>query len=134
YEGSNLSRSILFVKPDIIVIKDYGVSDEVKEYDQIFNLNHTLEINNDNNNVLIHSEKNKVRIKQLANASDPIILNPDESIPRGIISREFGEYTPTKQLVYRATGKRVEFITMINLNYKEDHDIKVKYNNNNSML
>ena len=135
YKGSYLSRSILYIKPNIIIIKDVGKSDEHKEFEQIFNLSPTISVNphSDNKSYLI-GEKNKISIKQLNITGSPLIAKGDESIPIAVISERFGEVTRTNQVIYKATGKEVEFITVINLNEKDNDAIQINYSKESSKL
>ena len=136
YEGSSLSRSILFLKPDIIVIKDFGRSNQYKEFEQIFNLAPTISIesNDSENSICLIGKKNKINIRQLLNSDPPLIVNGDESIPRAVISEKFGKLTHNRQLIYKASGKEVEIITIINLNQQENDDLRINYSQTNGRL
>lgn len=135
FKGTSLSRSILYIKPDIIIIKDTGKSDKQKEFEQIFNLSPTIRVeSNSENSFYLVGEKNKISINQFNYTRKPSIVNGDENIPIAVFSEKFGEISRSKQLIYKATGKEVEFITVINLNEKADDDIQINYIKESSKL
>lgn len=137
YENCELSRSLLFLKPELIIIKDRAQSEEITNFEQIFNIAPQLNVQKDeNNDIILTSEKNKVSIRQLINRTscEPSIITGDENIPRAIVSYEFSKLIRNNQIVYKASGNEVEFITIINLNHHEQNNFRIDYNNSTSLL
>lgn len=116
YEGVSIQRSIIFFKPNIIVIFDQIESEDENTYQQIFNFSNEV--------IISDSNKDKVKgwvandhicIDQIKLADSLKIYSGNRQEPRAIISEEFGKITDISQAVFSKQGTKVDFLTTISL-------------------
>ncbi|WP_176330330.1 heparinase II/III family protein [Oceanobacillus rekensis] len=135
YEGSKLSRSVVFFKPDIIVIHDKIVNESEEQVQQIFNFSPDAEIDTvTNNNLSLSVEGNNVEFKQLLEVESIDILTGDSETPRAVISEEFGKLTDNTQAIFSKKGKNVEFVTVITLGVGKKKLEDVTFDSKGSIL
>ena len=135
YEASKLSRSVVFFKPDIIVIHDKIMNEMEEEVQQIFNLSPKAEIHTVNKNHLSLSVEDKnVELKQLLDVDCVSIHTGDRETPRAVISEEFGKLTDNTQAIFNKNGKDVEFVTVITLGAGNTKLDDIKFDSKGSVL
>lgn len=136
YNGSYLTRTLVYFKPNILVLRDFIESDEEKEVEQIFNLAPSINIDDFTTKTsFLTSDRNQVAIEQILTTDSIERYSGELDTPRAIISEEFGKIKENTQLVYKKKGKEVEFLTIISLDYNEKvFNKNINYDPNNQLL
>lgn len=122
YKNVNLQRVIIFIKPSTIIIKDICVSKHEKEFLQIFNFSkesNILKVDRKKSDIYIDGLNCSIR--QFIDVKTVKKYNGDKNIPRAVISEKTGEIIEISQLEYRSSGKKVEFLSMISLDEKNNN-------------
>lgn len=135
YEGSKLSRGIVFFKPDIIVIHDKIINESEEVVQQIFNFapNANVELLS-NDELVANIENEEAHFKQLININETEIFSGDRETPRAVISEEFGKLTDNTQASFTQQGKSVEFVTIITLGNGKEKLEKTTFDSKKGML
>lgn len=116
YEGKELYRTFIFLKPNIIIIFDKVLGNMNSKGLQLFNLAPHIEIlENKDNNLKIKSDDEIIEIIQLLEIDDMKIYHGDKDTPRAVISSKFAVLTDISQVEFSKKGKNLEFLTLIKL-------------------
>jgi hypothetical protein len=116
YNGVKISRTLLFIKPDIVFIFDSVDSEKEHKYLQNFNLAPHISIVNVRNDLVnIETENDKIEIEQLLGSDDVNIYQGDTDTPRAVISEKTGKVTKTTQIEFVKKGKKGNFLTVIKM-------------------
>lgn len=135
YDGFTLERSIIFFKPDIIIIFDNIRSDEIKTFQQNFNLApHVKVLELDRNRTICSSNGDKVIFKQIIDTGQIEKFSGDRETPRAVISERFGKLIDNTQLVFSTKGKDVQFLTAILLGDAEKKLENISFDSTNRIL
>lgn len=114
YNGAKLKRTLIFFKPDVIIIFDQAVSDEDQKFLQLYNLAPHIEIlETKDNYAKIKSGADIIEIEQLLGTSSVTSFQADRTEPRAIMSERFNELIDISQLEFSKTGENVNYLTMI---------------------
>ena len=135
YENISLERTLVFFKPDIVIILDKAISKNNNLYSQIFNLSPQIKITNINNSECELKGKNiKVKIKQILSVSNSRIHIANRELPKAVISEKTGKLIDTNQVEFYENADNKRFITLITLNNSEIRISEIKYDNKNEIL
>ncbi|MBS3679336.1 heparinase II/III family protein [Ornithinibacillus massiliensis] len=135
YDGFSLERSIIFFKPDIILIYDKAISNEVRIFQQNFNLAPHIEVLSKNREkVVCNSSNSKIVFKQFIKTGQVQQFNGDRETPRAVISEKFGKIIDNTQIVFSTKGSNVKFLTAILLDKGEKKLENVSVNEDNDVL
>ncbi|MFB4473896.1 heparinase II/III family protein [Oceanobacillus caeni] len=135
YEGFSLQRSILFFKPDIVFIYDKVVSEDIKIFQQNFNLaSHVKVLELDKSKTVCSSNGNKVVFKQIIKTGQIQKFSGDRETPRAVISEKFGKIIDNTQLVFSTKGNNVQFLTAILLGDAESKLQGIKFDKLEELL
>lgn len=135
YPDVKLSRSVIFFKPNIIVLHDNILSENVDEFQQIFNFASGVTINQvENEKVVLSTKNDTVTLTQVLDGCSVNEYNGDMETPRAIISEEFGEIKKNKQVVFSQSGTSVDFVTVLALGEGMNHLGNIYFDKKNSML
>jgi len=116
YKGKEVYRTLIFLKPNVIVIFDKILSNSEVKGLQIFNLAVGAEITEvANKSVNIESGEDTVEILSLLDIDDIKTYYGDRETPRGVISQKFASLTDISQVEISKRGRNLEFLTMIKL-------------------
>lgn len=142
YKDAILERTVVFIKPDILLLYDRMISSKKRRLVQNFNLAPTVKIESINNNeVMFKSAKSGAKLTQLLPGIRMVEVSGDPSVPQAIISEKTGRIVPTSQLKGEALGKEVEILTLIefdsamgkiqDIKIDRDHHLLVKLHDRN---
>lgn len=135
YDGFSLERSIIFFKPDIIFIYDKIISDEVRIFQQNYNLAPHIEVVSKNREkVVCNSSNSRIVFKQFIKTGQIQQFNGDRETPRAVISEKFGKIIDNTQIVFSTKGSNVKFLTAILLDKGEKKLESVSVNEDNDVL
>lgn len=113
YKDTQLYRTIILFKPDIIFIYDKGDSKSEKEYSQLFNLDSKVKVRSlDEKRCMIDDN---IEISQINNKFEPIFHKSDREKPRAIISEEAENITDIAQVEFKIRCKNIKILTLISL-------------------
>jgi Heparinase II/III-like protein/Heparinase II/III N-terminus len=136
YEGVTLERSVLFLKPNLVVILDNIQSNKIREVSQIYNLAPHIEIKgNTNYKVSLQSKNDIVEIEQLNFIDETLVHQGNTEIPRAVVSEKFGEVIKTNQLEFTKRIKDGFFLTVVKLGKDAIRNFKkASYDKSSGML
>lgn len=137
YENIQIERSILFIKPDILIVIDKAFSMNNKKYTflQNFNLDPCVIVNRiDKDEAELQSGESKIIVKQNFSVNDAKLIIANREQPRAVISKKAGQLTDTNQIEFSKTGKKVYFMTTILLGEGLERNVSVKCDNNKNIL
>lgn len=116
YDGVKLERTLIFIKPDILIVLDYFNSDITNSIAQIFNLApHINIVDNSSKKVIIKSDDEFIEIEQLLPTNILEVHQGSEDVPRALIAEKFGNVIKTNQLEYIAEKKEGYLLTAIKM-------------------
>ena len=116
YNEKEVYRTLVFLKPDIIIIFDKILSKSDNKGLQLFNLAPDAEITAvKDKSVSIKSGENEVEIISLLAIDDIKIYHGDRETPRGVISQKFARLTDISQIEISKRGRNLEFLTLVKL-------------------
>ena len=134
YKGLEVYRTLMFLKPDIIIIFDKIVSKSKTKALQLFNLAPTAKVTAvSENTVSIKSGEDKLELVSLLDIDDIKIYHGDRETPRGVISQKFAQLTDISQIEISKIGANFEFLTLVKLGETATLP-KVSYNRKQSSL
>lgn len=135
YDGFLMERSIIFFKPDIIFIFDNIISEEIKIFQQNFNLAPHLKVLELNKSKTVCSSNGEnVIFKQIIQPGQVQKFTGDRETPRAVISERFGKLIDNTQLVFSTKGNNVQFLTGILLGDGERKLEDISFNQNTRIL
>ncbi|MCF2132034.1 heparinase II/III family protein [Strepomyces sp. STD 3.1] len=131
YDNVKIERTVIYLKPNNIVIHDQILSDEENKYSQIFNVGENVEVNKiSNQEFLLESKVDTTSIKLTQLSSDDLegvdIYNGSEDPIRGWQSNTLNEKHPITSISFNKKGENQSYITTINLD-RSDSVKNVKY-------
>ena len=116
YKHQELSRTLIFFKPNIVIIFDEIISRNECTGLQLFNLAPNIEIlKKDKQSVQIKSENDLIEIRPLLEIDDLNVYYGDLELPRAVISEKFAQVTAINQLEFSKKGTEINFLTLIML-------------------
>ena len=122
YKGKEIYRTLIFLKPDIIIVFDKILSSSNNKGLQLFNLAPHAEIKKvKDKSVIIKSGENEIEIISLLSIDGIKVYHGDREKPRAVISQKFASLTDISQIEISKKGTNLEFLTLIKLG-----DVKVK--------
>ncbi|WP_374017414.1 alginate lyase family protein [Paenibacillus thiaminolyticus] len=125
YHESRITRSLLFFKPDVLIIVDHVKSNANKTTLQNFNLDPSVVIEKVNNKeARLKVRNNMVYLKQHTGADGFHVHTGDRAIPRAVISEKSGELIDTSQIEFVKKGIEVCFVTSICISHKRLKSLK----------
>ena len=111
YKDTNLYRTIILFKPDIIFVYDKGISNSEQEYTQLFNLAPKVNVTKLDDNIEIIQINNKfISTCHKANREEPI----------GVISEKAEQLTNTSQVSFKKKSQNINILTMISLDNSKE--------------
>ena len=135
YNGSKLERSLLFIKPDFLIILDKFEGNIEKNYLQNFNLSPSIKIIDQfEQTVVLESFNSKIYIEQLAGFHKLKKYNGQKEKKRAIISEKFSQIKNTSQLEFSKKEKNGIFLTAIKMGEENNKVKKINYNEKNNLL
>lgn len=141
YPNIQLSRTIIFFKPNIFFIYDTVKCEEEEKIEQIFNLAPDINIDDiSNERVSASSGEDRIIVKQLLNGNSVKQVFGDTETPRALISEDFAKVINNSQVIFSRSGKEMDFLTLLTINVdekaininefdKSDKILKVEINN-----
>ncbi|RND01865.1 hypothetical protein EC501_01230 [Lysinibacillus halotolerans] len=116
YDNLSLERTLVFIKPDILIILDRAKSEGLKNIVQTFNLAPHIEIGKEEKNkILLYSENDEIELEQFNTIDSLDIREGSIDPPVAIIAEKFGSVIPTRQLQYNKKMKTGNFLTVVKL-------------------
>lgn len=116
YTDTKIERTLLFFKPDILIIFDKMESELERNFKQIFNLAHTSEILSKSNDLAkIKAGEETIDIVQVLGADNIESFAGDRETPRAILSERFGKLIDNAQLEFSKKGMEVHYLTVIKM-------------------
>lgn len=116
YEGVKLERTLIFIKPDILIVIDYFNSSTTNNIAQIFNLAPEINIvETSNKKVTVKSEDKLIEIEQLIPTGELEVHQGSVEIPRAVIAEKFGKAIKSNQLEYITEKNEGYLLTAIKL-------------------
>ena len=116
YNGAKLERTLLFLKPDVLIIFDQAVSNKEQKFLQLYNLAPYIAIvETKDNYALVKSGDDMIEIQQLLGTSSITNFQADRTTPRAIMSERFNELIDLSQLEFSKTGENVNYLTLIKM-------------------
>lgn len=135
YSNVSFVRTLIFFKPDVLIIFDNVSSDVKNEYLQIFNLAPHIEIKKlDGDNALLKSGDEVIKIEQLIGDIKSKSYHGDRNIPRAVYSEKFGKLIDNHQIEFIKMGKSVNFLTLIKMGNNNNRLGNLSFDNENSIL
>jgi len=127
YKGIKLSRTVILLKPNIVLYIDQVKSEQQEPFQQIFNLAPNVEIKGINSREAnAHTGNDDMKITQFIPVDKGLVVSADKDVPEAIISERFGQTTDTNQFVFEKQAKEATFLTALTLGsgIKELQDIQ----------
>ena len=116
YNGREIYRTLIFLKPDIVIIFDKISGNSNSQGLQLFNLApHIKILETKNNHLRIKSDDEVIEIIPLLAVDNLKIHHGDRETPRGVISQKFASLTDISQVEFSKQGEKLEFLTLIKL-------------------
>ena len=116
YKGKEIYRTLIFLKPDIIIIFDKILGKSKAKALQLFNLAPSAKITElKENSVSISIGDDEIEMISLLDIDDIKIYFGDRKLPRGIMSQKFAQLTDISQIEISKKGTNLEFLTLIKL-------------------
>lgn len=116
YKGVKLTRTVVLLKPDIVLYIDQVKSNQQEHFRQVFNLAPNVAVDRiDRKYAEAHTGKNDMRIKQFFPMDEGKLIEADMNEPRSIISERFGQITETNQIIYEKSASEAAFLTALTL-------------------
>lgn len=116
YKGISISRVVILLKPNIVILVDQVKSKKAQTFQQIFNLAPNVTVNEiDASGAIAHTGKDAMKIKQFYPVDRGMTISADKEVPQAIISKRFGEITETNQFVFEKEATKAVFLTVITL-------------------
>ena len=135
YDGFSLERSIIFFKPDIVIIYDKIISEEIKIFQQNFNLApHIKILELEKGKTTCSSNGDKVVFKQFIKTGQIQKFEGDRETPRAVVSEKFGKVIDNTQIVFSTKGDNVKFLTGILLGKGEDRLEDIRFESEKEIL
>ena len=116
YEGVELKRGIVFIRPATILVIDEAVSGTEHSIQQIWNLSpvaHDLKFDSDGASFLVGENGAYAEIRQLSPTTGVNHYYGQEEPVRGFISPQQRELVPVHQLEFEGYGNGIVFVTQI---------------------
>ncbi|MDU2460612.1 MULTISPECIES: heparinase II/III family protein [Clostridium] len=135
YEGIGLERTIVFFKPDIIIVFDKAISENENVYSQIFNLSPQIKISKiSNEECELKGKKVKVNIRQILPVANHEVHLANRDLPKAVISEKTGKLIDTAQVEFYENAINKKFITLITLDSSENRIKNIRYDENCEVL
>jgi len=144
YRGMEVYRTLIFLKPNNVIIYDKVLSKNAIKGLQLFNLAvGTKIIATKEKSVIMESGKDKVEIISLLDIDDIIVYHGDRQTPRAVISQKFAALTDISQIEISKQGTNLEFLTLIKMGEsilpeisydQKNNQLKIKTNTHESSL
>ncbi len=116
YEGVTLERTLIFIKPEILIVVDKYNNDSTNTISQLFNLAPEINIvETSNKKVILKSGHERIEIEQLLAPGELAVHQGDVEIPRAVIAEKFGKAIKSNQLEYTTDEKDGYLLTAIKL-------------------
>jgi hypothetical protein len=135
YEGIEMERTLLFFKPDILILFDHIVSEQEHNYIQIFNLDPHIELSHKEENLVqLKSNEEIVEISQLLTVNEVKYYAADRETPRAIMSEKFGQILDNSQVEFLIQGKSAKFLSVIKMGTNNTRLSDISYDENSRNL
>lgn len=132
YKNAFMRRTVYYVKKmNLILIIDYGISDNKKNWINRFNLNEKIEVKKNKNNSAILSINNSYLYLECLSEHNISIIDKftDEIVENPIISKKANKKINNKQIILEENNKNIsEFICCISFNEVPEVKILEKEN------
>ncbi|WP_404329949.1 heparinase II/III family protein [Mesobacillus maritimus] len=116
YDGVKLERTLIFIKPNILVILDSFNNETSNPISQLFNLAPHIEIlDYKNERAKIKSDDEIIEIEQILPEGSFEVHNGSEEVPKAVIAKQFGKVIKTNQLEYTTEKKEGHLLTVVKL-------------------
>lgn len=118
YGHTTITRDVVFIKPNVIIIVDRMDSDKKNTYQQVFNIAPNLEnIEYNERGFTAESSKSdlKVKLTQLKDIKDINVYNDQDDPIRGYVSLYTDELIETDQVEFVTEGADEQFLTLVKL-------------------
>jgi hypothetical protein len=123
YPGVELERTVVFLKPDLVIIHDIAKSNRSHQYTQIFRPGGDLRIARLGRDALILGDAQDqftiALVQLMAEMVEMRWYHGDKETIRGWGARQFDQLLPVPQVEFTKKGKKAEFLTMIGLGQSE---------------
>jgi hypothetical protein len=134
YENAVVERVLIQMDRGPLLIHDKILLDEEKTVSQSFNIGKDVQVTSASKTLISMKSKRDssgVQMKQLLDIDDILWFEGSQSPLRGWQSFDFNQKHAIKSFELIKRGKRVEFLTLLNINcYKQIIDVKIRYTNN----
>lgn len=135
YEGVQIERSLLFLKPDICIILDKMVSKKKNKYSQLFTLGTDISVIQSNtNHTIIKAPNSEIHIEQMNKVEKAIVHKGNKNTPYAVISEKFSQLTETNQLEFIQRGEYSFFLTVIKMGAGKERISNIKFDSIKSVL
>jgi Heparinase II/III-like protein/Heparinase II/III N-terminus len=117
YQNVYFVRSLIFLKPNIIILLDENMTNASKNISQYFNLASHIDITaKEINKVTLTSKKEPIEIEQILPIDNTFVHKAETNPPQAIISEKFNEIIETQQIEFNKRAVSGEnFLTVIKL-------------------
>lgn len=132
YNDTQLYRTIILFKPNIIFIYDKGVSQSEKEYTQLYNLapqNNAIQL--DEKRWLINDN---IEIIQINNELTSTCYSSNREDPIAVICEKAETLTDTCQIAFKKKCQNINILTLISLDNSKEQIKNLKFNNEREIL
>lgn len=132
YNDTELYRTIIFFKPNIIFIYDKGVSQLEKEYTQLYNLapqSNTTQL--DEKTWLINDNVEIIQINQELTSK---YYSSNREEPIAVICEKSETLTDTCQIAFKKKCQNINMLTLISLDNSKEKIKNLKFDNEDEVL
>ena len=123
YAGVALERTLVILKPDVVVIYDIAQSRASHRYSQIFRIGEELRLAHLSSDALLLADSagqvNSTLVQLLGQALDTRSYDGDRETIRGWGAPQFDQLVPVPQVEFTKAGEQAEFLTIIGIGQKE---------------
>jgi hypothetical protein len=123
YPGASLERTIVFLKPDVVILYDVAESAVSHRYTQIFRVGNEFRVARLDPRALVLADTKdtvSVALVQLMGESAEVrTYCGDREMMRGWGAAQFDQLVPVPQVEFTRSGNRAEFLTMIGVGRQE---------------
>lgn len=132
YNDTELYRTIILFKPNIIFIYDKGISKSEKEYTQLYNLapkSNVIEL--DKTTCIINDN---VEIIQINNEFNSKYYSSNKEEPVAVICEKAETLTNTCQITFKKKSQNINILTLISLDNGKENIKNLKFDEKNEIL
>ena len=132
YKDTNLYRTIILFKPDIIFVYDKGISNSEQEYTQLFNLAPKVNVTKKKKKTCLIDDN--IEIIQINNKFISTCHKANREEPIGVISEKAEQLTNTSQVSFKKKSQNINILTMISLDNSKEKVKTLKFDKDNEIL